>query len=354
MALSKERKLELARMTLPSDAETKARANLFMQRSGFTFADFSEALGYAGSTLHVYLHGHYSENLTDRPESASESNTRAIRHALKQFMDLHEGAQAGIQLAPAHCTEDFKAVRRACLNALERGSAYLIDGPPGTQKTFSLRHIEREINERADGSRAVYIYARIDHSPQSFLQECCNVAGISARGKIDQLIRKLRFFLATGRVLLIVDEAQHLDHKGLEVLRQLLDLPPHFGVILAGSHDLTQRLSHWQMEQWRSRVRKTLYLDGPSLAESRAIIRAELEPLAGPHSDAACDGIIDGCFATASRMQKVGGKLVPRSFQYISARDLFFTIEGIQQQIAAAAPRQPVSNPAAPQKESAA
>jgi DNA transposition AAA+ family ATPase len=353
MALSKERKLELARMTLPTDAETVKRALAFRQRSGLTYEEFSLAIGYSPSSLSVYMQGRYGENLGDKPESAATANTRAIRHALKQFMDLHEGAHTAIQARPAHKTKDFLEVRRACMNALNRydGAAYIVDGPPGTQKTFSLRAIEREINERADGSRAVYVYARIDHSPQAFLQEICNTAGISARGMIDQLIRKLRFFLATGRVLLIVDEAQHLDHKGLEVLRQLLDLPPHFGVILSGSHDLTQRLSHWQMEQWRSRVRKTLYLDGPSLAEARSIIRAELEPLLGAHTDAQCDGVIEGCFATASRMHKAGGKLTPRSFQYISARDLFFTIEGIQQQVSQ---RQPVTNPAAPQKESAA
>lgn len=360
MALSKERKLELARMTLPSDPETKKRAGAFLQRSGLTVGDFSEAIGYSNSSLSIYLNGHYGNNLDGRPDSATVANTRAIRHALKTFMDLYEGAQESVRLAAPHPTEDFKAVRRACLNALERGSAYIVDGPPGTQKTFSLRHVEREINERADGSRAVYLYARIDHSPQSFLQECCNVSGISARGKIDQLIRKLRFFLATGRVLLMVDEAQHLDHKGLEVLRQLLDLPPHFGVVLAGSHDLTQRLSHWQMEQWRSRVRKTLYLNGPSQAESRAIIRAELEPLAGPHNDAVCDGIIEGCYASASRMHKdkAGQKLIARKFEYISARDLFFTIEGIQQSLQQrsnqpASQRQPGSDPAA-QKESVA
>jgi hypothetical protein len=50
-------------------------------------------------------------------------------------------------------------------------------------------------------------------------------------------------------------------------------------------------------------------------------------------------------------MQKAGQKLIARKFDYISARDLFFTIEGIQQQIAAQ--RQPVSNSTA-QKESVA
>lgn len=354
MALSRERKAELAKMTLPSDEETKRRAQIFRQRSGMTLGDLSEAIGYSASSLSVYLHGHYGDALSDKHDATR--NSLSIRAALKQFMDLNEAAQPKFEVAPAHRTKDFLDVRKSCLNALERGSAYIIDGPPGTQKTFSLRAVEREINQLPDGSRALYVYARVDHSPQSFLQECCNIAGISSRGKIDQLIRKLRFFLATGRVLLMVDEAQHLDHKGLEVLRQLLDLPPHFGVILAGSHDLTQRLSHWQMEQWRSRVRRTLYLDGPSVAEARTIIRAELKAALGAHTDAQCDGIVEGCYATASRMHKVGEKLTPRKFTYISARDLFFTIEVIQQRIQQQQARtnaSPVTNPAT-RKESAA
>ncbi len=317
MALSNVRRAELAKLTL--------------QRSGMTTPELSQQIGYAPSSLGVYLHAKYGNALTAKHDGSE--NTRAIRAAIKEYADAWEAAQPKFEVVPAHRTKDFLDVRRCCMNALERGSAYIIDGPPGTQKTFSLRATEREINQLPDGSRAIYVYARVAISPQNFLREICDSAGIPSRGTIDMLIRKLRFFLCTGRVLLIVDEAQHLDHKGLEVLRQLLDLPPYFGVVLAGSHDLTQRLSHWEMEQWRSRVRRTLYLDGPSVAEARAILRAELEPLVGPQSDAQCDGVIDGCWAIGSRTHKDGDKLKPRKFKYISARDLFFTIEGIQQQI---------------------
>src|SRR6185437_8903887 len=283
---------------------------------------------YAPSSLHVYLNGHFNNPLTD--EHDPTRNTRNIRAALKSFMDRWEGEQAEV-IEFAHATADYRRIVDSCTKALEHGSAYVIDGPPGTQKTFSLRAAERAINARGDGARAIYVYARQDHAPMSLLREICNTAGIPNRGFIDHLVRKLRTFLGQGRILLIVDEAQHLAHAGLEILRQLLDLPPYFGVVLAGSHDLTQRLSHWQMEQWRSRVRKTLTLNGPSVAESREIIRAAL----GPHTEAQCDSLLAGCRAKASRTQhSESGKIAVRKFEYISARDLFFTIHGIQQQIA--------------------
>ena len=53
-------------------------------------------------------------------------------------------------------------------------------------------------------------------------------------------------------------------------------------------------------------------------------------------------------------MHKNGEKLAARKFSYISARDLFFTVEGIQQQIQQArSSATPEPKPAA-QKESAA
>ena len=322
MALSAERKQMLARMTLPSDTETVKRATLFRQRSGLTSDEFSRAIGYAGSTLSVYLNGNYGSELAE--EHDGSGNTRAIRAALVEYMDLWEGMQQPQRLAAPHRTKDFLRVVDACSQALKHSTAYVVDGPPGTQKTFSLRAAEHEINARNDGTRALYIYARINHSPLNFLREICNTAGVVSNGYIDNLMRKLRFFLVEHRMLLIVDEAQHLGHETLEVLRQLLDLPPYFAVLLAGSHDLTQRLSHWQMEQWRSRVRKTLYLNGPSEAECRQILRAELGP---ELTDDDCDQTIAQCQATGSRVEVARGKAVSKSFDYTSARDLFGAIE---------------------------
>jgi type II secretory pathway predicted ATPase ExeA len=306
-------------MKIPSEESMQRRVRAFMQTSGMTGPEFAQAIGYAHCSLNHFLNGRYCEN-----QGVDEKHTRAIRAAAGEFMDLHHVSLEWSTPHAAHRTASFRAVRNAALNAMRSGSAYLVDGPPGTEKTFSLRSVEREINDGIEG-RAVYVYARAEHRPQSFLRECCLSAGIPANGYIDDLLRKLRFFLGARnkRVVLLVDEAQHLDHAGLEVLRQLLDLPPFFGVILSGSHDLTQRLAHWQMEQWRSRLRKTLYLNGPTQAEARQILRAEL----GEIDDQACDETIAECQASAQRIETVHGKTVSKSFSYTSARDLFGAIE---------------------------
>jgi Cdc6-like AAA superfamily ATPase len=312
-------------MTLPSEEEMRSRVRSFLLRSGLNHAEFCDIIGYSSSAFGQFLSGRYDSH------HATEVNTLNLRAACKEYMDLHEINESFMLAGPHYATAGFEEVRRAALNALRRGTAYLVDGPPGTEKTHSLRRVEHEVRERGLG-RFVYVYARVNHSPGAFLQECCCAAGVPNRGSIDQLLRKLRFFLGKGRTVLAIDEAQHLDHAGLEVLRQLLDLPPHFGVILAGSHDLSQRLSHWTMEQWRSRLRKTIYLNGPSRTEARRILRKEL----GGLSDADCDATIDSCTARAVRVKVVRGKGIDEPFEYTSARDLFGAIERVQESLAEA------------------
>ena len=315
MPIDKLRKAYEKERSIPSDFATGERIRKFLARTGLTQSEFAELMGFSPAALSQFLNGKYS------------GETIRFRADAHTIMDRHENAEQNRLNRPHYQTRAFLEVRTAAMNALRNGVAYIVDGPPGTEKTESFRRIEREVNTGGAGL-VLYVYTRANHSPKQFLTELCAAAGIPNHGLIDQLIRKLRFFLATGRVLLIVDEAQHLGNDALEVLRQLLDLPPYFGVMLGGSHDLTTRLQHWQMEQWRSRVRKSILMTGPTDAECREILRAEYDP---DLSDEDCNSIIHACRATSQRVEMVKGKAVTRQFTYTSARDLFSAIEVAQQ-----------------------
>ena len=298
------------------------RARAFALRSGLTYAELADMAGINPSSLRVWLSGSYDKN------HIADLNTLNVRAAIKQAMDRHELAFTAPIAGRHYHTAEYARVRGSMLAALEQGTAFLVDGPPGTQKTYTFRRVADEVN-RAGSGRAVYIYSRVDHSPAAFLTECCTEAGIPNRGNIDQLLRKLRFFLGgNGRALLIVDEAQHLPMSTLEILRQLLDTPPFFGVVLGGSHDLSLRLRAWQMEQWRSRLRRTHQLKGLSAAEAAAILRAELGELeAGDVAESIKDATVEA----------VRNKT---PFKYISARNLFFAIEDARAAVADQTPKE--------------
>jgi hypothetical protein len=313
-----KRKPYLKSLGLPSDAEMIRRTRAFVLHSGLTLGELADLAGLNPSSMRVFLSGNY-----DRHQGV-EDNTLAVRAALKQVIDSYEIEHGAVVQGKHYDTAEYEAVRRSMWSALRQGTAYLVDGPPGTQKSYTFRRVAQEINRGSEG-RAVYVYARVEHSPQSFLIEACTEAGIPNRGTIDQLLRKLRFFLAKQRMLLIVDEAQHLGLNGLEILRQLLDTPPFFGVVLGGSHDISVRLRDWRMEQWRSRLRRTHLLKGLSAAEASSILQAELGPMyAADIADSIKDATVE-----AVRDRK--------AFQYVSARNLFFAIEDARTAIAEAA-----------------
>jgi DNA transposition AAA+ family ATPase len=312
----------LQTLGLPSDVEMIRRTRAFVLRAGLTIGELAGMAALNPNSLRVFLCGSYGSH------HRVDSNTLAVRAALKEIMDLYEIKSYPSVHTPHYSTDDFEAIRSSMWAALRNGTAFLVDGPPGTQKTYTFRHVAEEINRSKEG-RAIYIYARIDHSPQSFLIEACTEAGIPNRGSIDQLIRKLRFFLGNQRALLIVDEAQHLGLTGLEILRQLLDTPPFFGVGLGGSHDLSVRLRDWRMEQWRSRLRRTHLLTGLKETEAAHILRAEFGVMAADDIAAT----IQDATVEAVRNRK--------PFRYISARNLFFAIQDAVEQIKArSAPRE--------------
>jgi DNA transposition AAA+ family ATPase len=49
-------------------------------------------------------------------------------------------------------------------------------------------------------------------------------------------------------VLLVFDEAQHLSIECLETLRELLDQPPHCGLLFAGTHELEEIFTRQALE----------------------------------------------------------------------------------------------------------
>ncbi len=294
------------------------RARAFALRAGLTYGELAEMVGYNAHSFRVWVAGNYDRH------HQRDSNTLAIRAAVKRVIDRYEVETTAPSAGPHYSTSEYEKVRRAMWSALRQSTAFLLDGPPGTQKTYTFRRVADEINRSGEG-RAVYVYARVDHAPQAFLVEACSEAGIPNRGLIDQLLRKLRFFLGSQRALVLVDEAQHLPLNTLEVLRQLLDMPPFFGVVLGGSHDLSVRLRNWQMEQWRSRLRRSHLLNGLTAEEAERILVSELGPLA-PKDIA---DVIEGASVEAVRNRK--------PFHYISARNLFFAIEDARAAIVGAA-----------------
>jgi DNA transposition AAA+ family ATPase len=284
MALVKDVKQELARRVaageIPEEREVRSLLEKFLSLSGYTEGEIADAIGYSRSAVTLFRMGRYGERAP-----GVESNSSALRAKLKEFIepffDAYESASRE-RNCTVYRTGNYQLVRKAFYKAVDHGRAYCVDGAPGTRKTFLLKTLIRELRQldaakNGHGRRAVYVRCRYGIQPKAMLQRIANALGVPSRGDIDQLVRKIQFHLMARRAVLVLDEAHLLGIECLEVLRELLDEPPYIGLVLAGSHEIQERFRQLQMEQWRSRVPKTIELrKGVERDEAIAMICGEL------------------------------------------------------------------------------
>jgi type II secretory pathway predicted ATPase ExeA len=320
VALSRERKAELAAMDLPDDRQTRWQLQHFMNCTGYTLRDVADAVGYSLVALHLFLSGRYDAH------HERESNTLNIRAKLKEFMEENELPSSAQNVGRFYESSEFKIVRRAFYDAVNNGRACCIDAAPGGRKTWMLRALRDELtridaNKNGSARRAVYVYCRAGIRPLALLRRICAAANIPPRGMIDQLTKKIQFHFAKHRAVLVFDEAQHLDDLALETLRELLDEPPYIGIVFAGSHDVQARFRDLVMEQWRERIRKPIELSGLTRDEAIGIVAEELPKLKHKAQEAIADGAV------------VVDLRRGRDVKYISARVLFFSIDEVKQQM---------------------
>ena len=190
-----------------------------------------------------------------------------------------------------------------------------------------LQHLVAELNRKelarnGAGRRAYYVYCPAKITRLNLVKLIAQAAGSPSTGDCQRVIRNLRFDLARRRVVFALDEAQHLDVDSIETVRELLDLPPHFGLLFAGSHELERmfRLHALELEQWNSRLHAGKRLPGISEKEAGDIARAELGT---SFSDVKIEKLIK-----ASRVEALASD---GRQTYISARRLFWTIRDLKE-----------------------
>ncbi|MFL6313716.1 MAG: ATP-binding protein [Terriglobales bacterium] len=314
MALSADQKRKLLARELPAVKETVAQMQDYMARTGLEIPDMARRIGYAPVTLYHLTQGRY-ENVA--------SNSVQIRAAIIDFMSAHPIDALTESQGRLHETENVRVIRKCFYESLDGRKAYYFRGAPGSQKTFVLQHLIAELNraeisKNGHGRRAFYVRARHGIKPTQMMKRIAEAAGSSMSGDVDRILRNLRFDLGRRKVIFVIDEAQLLDIPCLETLRELLDMPPHCGLLFAGSHELESIFSRLDMEQWKSRLRKGAELPGIQEHEAAGIIRTEL----GVVKPEKINELVKKCYTTDQRKG--------REVKYISARLLFFALQAIQ------------------------
>jgi DNA transposition AAA+ family ATPase len=326
MALSSEQRRALLKLDLPVSESVRERLNDYLARTGLHYADFARRINYSSMSLRAFIGGQYQ---------AIAGNDKNLRAAICSFIQANPvgGATQGDDESEEklYRTENVRLLDKYFSEALKKPLAYFVYGPPGTQKSFILKRlIEKlllaELPKNGTGKRAYYVYCRQRIGPLDLMKRVAEAAGIPGVGNVDRIMRNMRFELRNRRALLCFDEAQHLSNDSLEVVRELLDEPPHCSLLFAGSHNLKQIFQQMELEQWRSRLHAGNPLPGISEVEAQEIVAAEL----GPQPEKKVATLIKAAKVADYRQTKNG----EADYQYISARRLFWGIRDLKAALA--------------------
>ena len=201
-------------------------------------------------------------------------------------------------------TANNRIIRETFEKLFPHPVAYLIYGAPGNQKSFVAERQVARFNEtemhQPHGRCAFYIYVRDKIRPRDLMCRIAVACGCKPANDIDTMLSAVRNRYRNHRGLLLFDEANHLSIDCLEMIRELLDQPPRFSVLLMGSHDLKRRFDEFSasLEQWNSRIIAKVRLPGLERPEAVGIIHRELdevlEMLPPSQVEAMIDKLIQG------------------------------------------------------------
>lgn len=187
------------------------------------------------SSLSQILSGNYVTS----PTNILNQVLSAMRHAEEQESDL----------IPAVETSVFKLVQTACTMARRNRNFSVMSAYVGTGKTFSLRYYAKH------NPNTFMIEANPTLTPTTIIKKLASIIiGHDVGGKIYDQFEAIVTELKDTDSLIILDEAETLTPKQLEILRRIRDTA-NVGVVLAGTEYLNAIIKpqHGQFDQIRSR-----------------------------------------------------------------------------------------------------
>ncbi|EHE2941864.1 AAA family ATPase [Salmonella enterica] len=239
-----------------------------MERRGYSQTQVARAIGRSGAVVNQFLQGKYTGDITDIQERITSFINREQEKEKNRRIQAHfvttEMAAKGLEvLAYAH----------------QECEICVLYGAAGLGKTMLLKEY---VSRNKD---ALLIEADPGYTARTILEELCRLLGVKVRGNIHELIdacvRELR---GSGR-LLMVDEAELLPYRALEILRRLHD-KAGTGVVLAGMPRLLINLKgrRGEFAQLYSRVALALNLGDTLSRDDFNQIAVNMMPEAGEAS----------------------------------------------------------------------
>ena len=230
----------------------------FINTNQYTLKAVAKAINVSPATLNLWVNNNYKGNI------------KKIDDAVTNFMEIAKlrKGRIHIEFIKTSVVEDVFDIARTCHIENEIGVCY---GSAGIGKTFAVKRYALENTD------VILVEADLGYTPKVLFSEIHKKLGFDGCGSIHgmflDIIDKLK---ASGR-LIIVDEAEHLPYKSLELLRRIYD-KANVGILLVGMPRLIMNLKgeKRQYAQLYSRVGIATRLNPLTESDKKAIISSIL------------------------------------------------------------------------------
>jgi len=229
-----------------------------LKKKKYTVAYAAKAINVSNATLHLWMNSNYN------------GNVKKIDDAVANFLEIEKLREGRIKVDFVKTTivDDVFDIAKTCHVENEIG---VCCGDAGIGKTYAVKKYA------IDNTDVILVEADLGYTPKVLFSEIHKKLGFDGCGTIHgmflDIINKLK---SSGR-LIIIDEAEHLPYKSLELLRRIYD-KAQVGILLVGMPRLIMNLKgeKRQYAQLFSRVGISIRLNSLVEEDKKSIISSIL------------------------------------------------------------------------------
>lgn len=229
-----------------------------LKKKKYAVSYAAKAINVSNATLHLWMNNNY------------KGNVKKIDDAVANFIEIEKLREGRIRVdfVRTSIVDDVFDIAKTCHVENEIG---VCCGDAGIGKTYAVKRYA------IDNTDVILIEADLGYTPKVLFSEIHKKLGFDGCGTIHGMFLDIIDKLKSSGRLIIIDEAEHLPYKSLELLRRIYD-KAQVGILLVGMPRLIMNLKgeKRQYAQLYSRVGIATRLNSLGDEDKKAIISSIL------------------------------------------------------------------------------